>query len=216
MAKALAISRKGETVAVPGPGRPRSDQAHQAVLKAMRELLVKHTFDEVPIERIAERAGVGKATIYRHWPTRDALLQELLRDLAGPHIVIPDKGNTREEMRAAVLNPIRALTKTDFGPVLRAVLSQVAGNPQLARDFRATVVRARRNTIAEVIKRGVLRGDLRADADADVATELLAGPVYFRFIFGGELDRDFADRVVDAVLDGFRQKKRGTRRTSSA
>jgi len=115
-------------------------------------------------------------------------------------------------MRAAVLNPIRALTKTDFGPVLRAVLTQVASNPRLAEQFRATVVRARRNTIAEVIKRGILRGDLRADADADVATELLAGPVYFRFIFGGDLNRDFADRVVDAVLKGFARKKSVGRR----
>ena len=212
MARALAVSRPAEMVAVARPGRPRSDRAHQAVLKAMRELLLKHTFDEVRIEHVAARAGVGKATIYRHWPTRDALLQDLLRDLAGPHIEIPDKGNTREEMRAAVLNPIRALTKTDFGPVLRAVLSQVAGNPALAEKFRATVVRARRDTITEVIKRGILRGDLRADADADVATELLAGPVYFRFIFGGELTRDFADRIVDAVLEGFGPKKRGTQR----
>ena len=206
MATALAASRRAEQVAA-APGRPRSDQAHQAVLKATRELLLKHPSDEVRIEHIAARAGVGKATIYRHWPTRDALVQELLLDLAGPHIEIPDKGSTREEMRAAVLNPIRALTKTDFGPVLLAVLTQVASNPRLAEQFRATVVRARRNTIAEVIKRGILRGDLRADADADVATELLAGPVYFRFIFGGDLNRDFADRVVDAVLKGFARKK---------
>ena len=211
MATALAVSRRAEQVTA-APGRPRSDQAHQAVLKATRELLLKHPSDEVHIEHIAARAGVGKATIYRHWPTRDALVQELLLDLAGPHIEIPDKGSTREEMRAAVLNPIRALTKTDFGPVLLAVLTQVASNPRLAEQFRATVVRARRNTIAEVIKRGILRGDLRADADADVATELLAGPVYFRFIFGGDLNRDFADRVVDAVLKGFARKKSVGRR----
>ena len=206
MATALATSRRAEQ---PGsaPGRPRSDQAHQAVLKATRELLLKYPSDEVRIEHIAARAGVGKATIYRHWATRDALIQELLLGLAGPHIEIPDKGSTREEMRAAVLNPIRALTKTDFGPVLRSVLTQVASNPRLAEQFRATVVRARRNTIAEVIKRGILRGDLRADADADVATELLVGPVYFRFIFGGDLNRAFAERVVDAVLKGFARKR---------
>ena len=211
MATALAVSRRAKQVAA-APGRPRSDEAHKAVLKATRELLLKHPSDEVRIEHVAARAGVGKATIYRHWPTRDALVQELLLDLAGPHIEIPDKGSTREEMRAAVLNPIRALTKTDFGPVLRAVLTQVASNPRLAEQFRATVVRARRNTIAAVIKRGILRGDLRADADADVATELLAGPVYFRFIFGGDLNRDFADRIVDAVIKGFARKKSPGRR----
>src|SRR2546428_9622005 len=206
MATALAVARRAEQVAA-APGRPRRDQDHQAVLKATRNLLPRHPSDEVRIEHIAARAGAGKATIYRHWPTSDALVQELLLSLAGPYIEIPDKGSTREEMRAAVLNPIRALTKTDFGPVLLAVLTQVASNPRLAEQVRATGVRGRRNTIAEVIQRGMLRRDLRADADADVATELLAGPVYFRFIFGGALQRDFAERVVDAVLKGFARKK---------
>src|SRR5207247_3881051 len=206
MATALAVSRRAEQVAA-APGRPRSDQAHQAVLKATRELLLRHPSDEVRIEHIAARAGVGKATIYRHWPTRDALVQELLLNLAGPHIEIPDKGSTREEMRAAVLNPIRALTKTDFGPVLLAVLTQVASNPRLAEQFRATVVRPRRNTIAEVIKRGILRGDLRAAAHAHVATGLLAGPGYFRFSFGGDLHGGFAVDVGAAGLRGLVRRK---------
>src|SRR5256712_5542069 len=137
MATARAVPRRAEQGAA-APGRPRSDQAHQAVLKPTRELLLRHPSDEVRIEHIAARAGVGKATIYRHWPTRDALVQELLLDLAGPHIEIPDNGSTREEMRAAVLNPIRALTKTDFWPALLAVLTQAASKPRLSEQFRPT------------------------------------------------------------------------------
>src|SRR3989442_6414550 len=158
MATALAVSRRADQVAAV-PGRPRSDQAHQAVLKATRELLLRHPSDEVRIEHIAARAGVGKATIYRHWPTRDALVQELLLDLAGPHIEIPHNGSTREEMRAAVLNPIRALTKTDFGPVLLALLTQVASHPRLAEQLRDTVAQARRSTRSADIQCGVLRGE---------------------------------------------------------
>jgi Tetracyclin repressor-like, C-terminal domain len=54
-----------------------------------------------------------------------------------------------------------------------------------------------------VVARGIERGDLRPDADPEIATELLAGPVYFRLIFGGELTADFADRVVDSVIRGY-------------
>ncbi len=100
------------------------------------------------------------------------------------------------------MNPLRALTESPFGPVIRALLSQIAMDPRLGDQFRATVVHARRAEVARVMARGIERGDLRPDADASVATELLVGPVYFRLLFGGELDRDFAERVVATFLEG--------------
>ena len=116
---------------------------------------------------------------------------------------IVDSGNTREDLLAAVTNPMRAVTETDFGPVIKALLSQIASNPSIGDPFRATVVAGRRAQISSVIQRGIARGDLRPDADAGVATELLVGPVYFRLMFGGVLDRDFAARVVDSFLRGY-------------
>ena len=100
-------------------------------------------------------------------------------------------------------NPLRAITQTDFGPVIRALLSQIASDPSLGDPFRATVVRGRRAEVARVIESSIARGDLRADADVDVATELLVGPVYFRLSSAEVLDDDFAERVVDAFLGGF-------------
>ena len=130
-------------------------------------------------------------------------MQELLVELGSPHVAVAETGNTQEELLAAVLNPMRAVTETDFGPVIRALLSQIAINPSLGDPFRATVVEARRAQVAAVIKRGIERGDLRADADPEIATELLVGPVYFRLMFGGELSVAFAKRVVDSVLRGY-------------
>jgi len=146
---------------------------------------------------------VGKATIYRRWGTREALVLELLMELASPHLDVEDVGDTRAELLAATVNPLHALTDTPFGPVIRALLSQIAGNPTLGDPFRAAVVQRRRDAISQAIARGVARGDLRPDAEADLATELLVGPVYFRLMFGGELTPRFAERIVDAVLRGF-------------
>jgi AcrR family transcriptional regulator len=184
-------------------GRPRSDATHRRILLATRDLLMERTFADLRIEHIAARAGVSKAAIYRRWPSKEALAQELLAELAGPHIAIADSGDTRAELLACVVNPMRAVTDTPFGPVIRSLLSQIATNPTLGDPFRATVVQARRDEIGRVIQRGIARGDLRTDADAGLATELLVGPVYFRVIFGGALDRDFAERVVDAVMRGY-------------
>jgi AcrR family transcriptional regulator len=184
-------------------GRPRSDRAHRAILEAARALLIQGGFADLRLEHVAARAGVGKATIYRRWPSKEALALTLLLELAAPHITIEDVGDTRAELLAAVTNAMRAVTDTPFGPVIRALLSQIAINPQLGDPFRASVVQARREEVARVIARGISRGDLRPDAEVDLATELLVGPVYFRLMFGGELNQAFAERVVEAVLCGY-------------
>ncbi len=184
-------------------GRPRSDRVHRAILDATRELLIQDGFTKLRLERVAARAGVGKATIYRRWPSKEALALELLFELAGPHIEVAASGDTRGELKAVVMNSVRSITETPFGPVIRALLSQIAGNPSIGDPFREMVVGARRAQVALVIERGVARGDLRPDADASVATELLVGPVYFRLVFGGRLDEAFADRIVGSVLEGY-------------
>lgn len=155
------------------------------------------------LEHVAAKAGVGKATIYRRWASKEALAQDLLAQLATPHIAVPQSGDTREELLAAVTNPMRAVGETDFGPVIRALLSEIASDPTIGDPFRATVVAARRAEVARVIERGIARGDLRPDADPELATELLVGPVYFRLMFGGVLDLAFAERVVDCVMRGY-------------
>ena len=188
-------------------GRPRSDRVHRAILDAARELLIRDGFTRLRLEHVAAAAGVGKATIYRRWPTKEDLAQALLQDLASPHIAIDDVGDTRAEMLAAVTNPMRAITDTNFGPVILALMSQIAGNPKLGDPFRQTVVQARRDAVAEMIARGIVRGDLCPDADPDVATELLVGPVYFRLVFGGDLDDAFANSIVDNVMRGYATNK---------
>jgi AcrR family transcriptional regulator len=194
-------------------GRPRSSEVHRRILDAARELLSEGGFSDLRLEHVAARAGVGKATIYRRWGSKEALAQELLAELAGPHIAVAETGDTRTELLAAVTNPMRAVTDTPFGPVIRALLSQIAVNPTLGDPFRATVVQARRDEIGRVIARGIARGDLRVDADQAIATELLVGPVYFRLMFGGDLDDAFAQRIVDAVLTGYgRPRKRPKRK----
>jgi AcrR family transcriptional regulator len=184
-------------------GRPRSDRVHRAILDAARELLIRDGYTRLRLEHVAAAAGVGKATIYRRWPTKEDLAQALVQDLAAPHLSIEDIGDTRAEMLAAVMNPLRAITETNFGPVIRALLSQIAGNPKLGDPFRESVVQARRGEVAKMIARGIERGDLCPDANADVATELLVGPVYFRLVFGGELNEAFANEIVDNVMRGY-------------
>src|SRR6476646_5172963 len=124
------------------PGRPRSEAARLAILEAARELLIEEGFTRLRLEHVAARAGVGKSTIYRRWASKEELALELLLELAAPHLAVVETGNTRDELVAAVRNVVRALTETPFGPVMRALLSQIAVNPALGDPFSATVVQA--------------------------------------------------------------------------
>ena len=195
----------------PRRGRPPSARAHRAVLDAAREVLAERDLAHLNLELVAARAGVGRATIYRHWPTREALALELLLEMAGEMVPARDRGDTRAELLALVDGTLRVLTRSPLGRVMRGLFSELALNPALAEPFRAAVVRARRRVVADVLARGIRRGDIRPDADLDLAAELLVGPVYYRLLFGGSFPPGFAERLVAAYLDGFGARPGGSR-----
>jgi AcrR family transcriptional regulator len=184
-------------------GRPPSAAAHRAILDAARELLAERDLAHLNLEQVAARAGVGKATIYRHWPTREALALELLLAMVGEMVPARDRGDTRAELVAMVEGTLRVLTREPLGRVMQGLFSELALNPAIAEPFREVVVRARRAAVAEVMARGIRRGHVRPDADVDLATEFLIGPIYYRLLFGGRFPPDFAARVVAALLAGY-------------
>jgi AcrR family transcriptional regulator len=202
--KGVVLSEQGaaEVTRLRGRGRPPSAAAHRAVLDATRELLCRDDLAHLNLEQVAEQAGVSKATIYRHWRTREALALEVLSQLTG-HLTVRDRGDTRSELVAMVEGTLRILTGTQLGTVMQGLFSELARSPAIGGPFRETVVGARRAAVAEVFRRGIQRRQIRADADIDLATELLIGPIYYRLLFGGPFPPDFASRVVDAVLTGF-------------
>jgi hypothetical protein len=90
-----------------------------------------------------------------------------------------------------------------YGPVIRALLCEIAANPALGDRFRASVMKARSEEIRRVIERGVTRGDLRPSTDPDLATELLLGPVCLRLVLGGALTPESSAELVEALLTGY-------------
>jgi AcrR family transcriptional regulator len=189
----------------PGPrpsGRPRSERARRAILKAANELLESEGFVAVTMEAIAERAGVSKATVYRWWPNRAAVVMDGFLSTVSSEVPFPHTGHAREDMRIHM----RRLTEAFDGKIGRTVAALIAegqANPELAEALRSRWLSVRRAEAREILELGIERGELREDLDLEVAVDVLYGPIYYRMLVGhAPLDDDFADALADHVFAG--------------
>jgi AcrR family transcriptional regulator len=183
--------------------RRRSERSHEAIVRATQELLVERGYRELTIEGVAARAGVGKQTIYRWWPSRSALVLEAY--LAGSEAVPPPPrfGSAREEIRALLVWLADVLAQPIGGRVVAGLVADLQHDPDLATGFHRDVVPARRSAMLEALERGRERGEIRSGADLEAAVDTLHGAVFYRLLLSGEpLDEEFADRVAGQVLDG--------------
>ena len=188
-------------------GRRRSERSHHAIIAATQELLLKRGYTHVTIEGIAARAGVGKQTIYRWWPSRAALVLEAY--LAGEEAVRPpaESRSAREDVRALLGWLIAVLAEPTGGPVVAGLISDLQHDPDLAEGFLRDVVPARRQGMLAALERGRARGEIREDADLELAVDALHGAVFYRLLLSGEpLDDAFADHLADQTLAGLRRR----------
>jgi AcrR family transcriptional regulator len=184
-------------------GRRRSERSHRAILEATQELLVERGYPGVSIEGIAARAGVGKQTIYRWWPSKAALVLEAY--LAGEDAVAQPEpaGSTRDDVRALLGWLAAVLAQPTGGAVVAGLVAELPHDRDLAEGFRRQVVPARREAMLAALERGRGRGEIRVDADLELAVDELHGAVFYRLLLSGEpLDDAFVARLADQVLAG--------------
>jgi AcrR family transcriptional regulator len=164
---------------------------------------VERPYREVTIEGIAARAGVGKQTIYRWWPSKAALVLEAY--LAGADAV-PAPGahaTVREDVRALLGWLIAVLAEPTGGRIVAGLVGDLQHDTALAEGFHRDVVPARREAMLAALERGRERGEIRADADLELAVDALHGAVFYRLLLSGEpLDAAFAERLAEQVLAG--------------
>jgi AcrR family transcriptional regulator len=183
------------------PGRPRSEQAEQAIIEATLELFAEQGFEGVCVEAVAARAGVGKATIYRRWPNKEELLLAALGSLKSP-FPEPAGASVRDDLIAMM--QVMCADRADPRKARRYALLLGEGQkyPRLMARYKENVVKPRHEAIRAVIRRGIETGELRQDTDVEVALLALTGAVMARERSEGSLDADFATRVVDGLLLG--------------
>jgi AcrR family transcriptional regulator len=185
------------------PGRPRSVRADEAIIDAILDLFAEgNSADTISIEAVAARAGVGKATIYRRWPNKDALLLDAVTSMKGPVPAV--RGESVRDDLIALLSRVGQQQDARSARIMSCLLPEIHRSASM-RDCYQNVVEPRRQAVREVLMRGVRTGELRPDIDIDLTMSLLSAPVVLPILLQwtpAVADDDLAARVVDAVFAG--------------
>ena len=187
-------------------GRPRSESAHRAILGAANRLLEQDGFHDLSVEAIAAEAGVSKATIYRWWPNKAAVVMDAFLAATGPQLSFPPDVPARESVRAQ-MRTLVDLFNQGTGQTIAALIGEAQADPDLAEAFRARWIANRRAIALEILARGVANGELCPDSDLEVALDSLYGALYFRLLVGHlPLTHAFVNHLVDQVFAGLRAR----------
>jgi AcrR family transcriptional regulator len=194
--------RPSDRTGARGRGRPRSEQAHAAILDAAIALIREVGYDAVAMEAIADRAGVGKATVYRWWASKELLVTEAIGRIVST-ITAPDTGCLESDVLALMRATMARYRDPATAALLSGLVAAMARSERVADAVRSGFVARWRDVMRAVLWRAVARGELRADADVEVALDLLSGPPFYRYLLlGVPIDERFTHAVVVVVLRG--------------
>jgi AcrR family transcriptional regulator len=186
-------------------GRPRDESARQRILDAALELVDEAGFAQVTTCAIAERAGVGKATVYRWWPNKAAVLIEAFREAVAPEVPFVDTGSFEADIRLQVEKFARMLIGPK-GRMLAAILAAAQNDSDVAAALTDYWIRPRRAEASAAMERKPQWKESAGDIDTGLLLDMLYGPLYFRLLTGLPLSPEYADEVADFVLRTLRAK----------
>ncbi|HZJ28120.1 MAG TPA: TetR/AcrR family transcriptional regulator [Acidimicrobiia bacterium] len=185
------------------PGRPRSREIDAAVLDATGVLFAELGYAGVSVEQVAETAGVGKAAIYRRYPTKADLITAAVSciiDQIGP---APDSGTLRGDLVELARGYVRMLTSSAAGRAIPAMLLARGRDPELARQH-SRLVSERREESLVILRRAIDRGELAAAVDADFVLDMFVAPLFYRtLVVGSGVTDEYVDRLVDTIVRAF-------------
>ncbi|WP_251151965.1 TetR/AcrR family transcriptional regulator [Cellulosimicrobium sp. Marseille-Q4280] len=192
----------------PDPAR-RSETSRRAVLTAAFDLLQEMPYPQLSIERIAARAGVGKQTIYRWWPSKAAVLLDAFLLLSesgdGEPPTLPDTGDLDADLRLVLRATVAELNDPRLDRPMRALATEVAHDGALADAYHERLDGPLKEAKRQRLRSAQEAGQLADDLDLDLAVDLIWGPVLNRWLQrSGPLTDEYVDRLVTTALGGMR------------
>ena len=194
-----------------GVGRPRSETTHEAILEAAVELLENESYQAVSINRIADRAGVSKQTIYRWWDAKADLVLEAYTRRVFKRATPPDpSADAFAELRVLLEAFFETLQEPRVSRGLRSLIAEAQFDPTFRAKFHAAFVVTRRNLMRQAIEHGMALGQIRGDAEIELVLDVIYGAFWYRLLSGTQapLDAAFAHALVEVVRPTLASQRR--------
>ncbi|BBA97098.1 putative TetR family transcriptional regulator [Actinacidiphila reveromycinica] len=153
-----------------------------AIRAAVVDELAAVGYGRMSIENIARRAGVGKAAIYRRWPSKLPIVLDVVSALALYGMPAPDTGTLLGDVRQLIGATARLLEHPLAAQIVPDLLAEAARNPEIAQAAHAAMRHTQRAVAAVVVGHAIERGELAGDTDVDLALDLAIGPLYWRLV----------------------------------
>ncbi|KAA1428753.1 TetR/AcrR family transcriptional regulator [Nocardioides antri] len=183
--------------------QPSVAETKQKVIRATVDLIDRSSYSSVTIDAVARASGVSRSTIYRHWPSRQALVLEAFTDKTDRLTAVSDSGDALADLRTYLLKLAFCL---DFGGAASTVAGLIADaihDEELAHTFRATLIRGRRREFFAILLRGQKRGQVRQDIDIATVVDALYGAVHHRLLVTRQpIDEPFVSALVRFAAEG--------------
>ncbi len=193
----------------PAAGARRSEASRRAILSAAFELVGEVGYERLTIEGIAARAGVGKQTIYRWWPSKGVVLFDAFLALSENQegeVALPDSGDLDADLKLVLRATVAELADPRYDLPMRALAAAMLADATLAAEYERRLDGPMRTAKRARLAAARAAGQLPAGADLDLAVDLLWSPLWRRWQDGGELTPAFADALVETVLAGLRAR----------
>ena len=187
------------------PGRPRCEAARQAILTAAYELLRERPLPEITAAALAKKAGVSKATLYRWWPSKEAIVLDGYFDALDHHFEAPCSNDPLQDLAEHLRSGYLAMAGPD-GAIFASLIASGHFHADVRTALNEQLNSPRCENTEAIIMRAVEVGQLRADLDPKLITKMLFGPLFERLMVGESLEPDLADRILEVVLNGLRPR----------
>jgi AcrR family transcriptional regulator len=186
-------------------GRPRSAEAHGRVLKSAAELFAERGIDATSMDAIAEASGVSKATIYKHWPDKDALCLEVLGYIHGLDEEPPkfESWDFRADLIAQLVYEPAAHRKALKERIWPHLMAYSARHREFGDAWRSRAMEPARRALTAMMERGERIGALRPGIDREVGLALLLGPMIYRHLFVTRMGKPSPKHLETYVADAF-------------
>ena len=181
----------------------RSDDRAETIRQTTLDVAQEAGYVKLSIEAVAARAGVGKHTIYRRWPSKGLLFLDALLSPNEPVLDFPDTGDIRADLRRQIHGTVDLLCTPPWGPLYRALVGEAQHDPAVAAGLNERFTRPQTEKTVARLKVAQQQGQVSPDFDLDVAMAILSGPLYFTFLVTQEsVTHDYVDRVLEALFAG--------------